>query len=405
MAKLTHVLPSDLHGALRLAADATVTVTDIVEAMHAGMAFPSVLTSPRPSSTTRGLPAVAYSAVRTIATLTGRTIDAAMPALLSRLGKSESTPERDASVSVLNGVIGDHLAATANPLAIPMQFRRKGLALPFARASLAKSFPQASPRVAVLLHGLCGHDAQWKRARIDYAPLLERDFGYTVVYLRYNSGRHISENGDDLSALLEELVGEWPVPVEEILLLGHSMGGLVARSAVHAAEREGHGWRKSLRRMAFLGSPHHGAPLERGGHWFEQFVGSTPFAGPLARLGRLRSAGITDLRHGNVTHEDWHGSDRFEHAADRRRSLPLPAGVDCLAVAATTGSRVGDARDRLLMGDGLVPVSSALGLHTDTAKSLGLPESRRVVVHQAAHMALLGHPEVGEILSGWLSRD
>lgn len=402
MARRTHVHPADLHGALRLAADATASVTDIVEAMHAGLAFPSVLTSPQPKTGKKGLPAFAYSAVRTVAGLTGRAIDAAMPQLSSLLGEAESTPERDAYVSVLNGVIGDHLADTGNPLAIPMQLRRGGKELTLRREALAAALPMATPRIVVFLHGLCGTDAQWKRANVDYAPRLTGEFGFTTVYARYNSGRHVSESGESLSAALEDLMREWPLPVEELLLVGHSMGGLVARSAMHAAGRDGCAWTGHVRRMAFLGTPHHGAPLERGGHGFEQILGSTPFAAPLARLGRLRSAGITDLRHGSVTHEDWHGHDRFEHADDRRRHAALPAGIDCLAVAATTGARVGDARDRLV-GDGLVPVASALGLHKDPARDLGLPDSRRVVVARANHMALLGHAEVSDALTNWLA--
>ena len=404
MTTRTHVLPSDLHGVLKLAADATVTVTDIVEAMHAEIAFPSVLTSPRPTDSTKGLPAVAYSAVRSIATLTGRTIDAAMPALRSRLGKAETTPQRDAYVAVLNGVIGDHLHDTGNPLAIEPQLRRGNAALLLRRDAISASLRGTTPRIAVLVHGLCGHEAQWDGRDADYAALLEDGFGFTVLRARYNSGRHVSDSGQSLSAVLDELVREWPVPVEELLLVGHSMGGLVARSAASAGERDRLPWRALLRRMAFLGSPHHGAPLERGGHWFEQLLGAVPFAGPLARLGRLRSAGVTDLRHGNVAREDWHGSDRFEHANDRRQPVALPTDVDCLAIAATTGERVGDVRDRLLMGDGLVPVSSALGLHDESHRDLGLPESRRAVIPRANHMALLGHPEAKELLKSWLAR-
>jgi pimeloyl-ACP methyl ester carboxylesterase len=403
MARRTHVHPADLHGALRLAADATATVTDIVEAMHATLAFPSVLTSPKPSAGTRGLPSIAYSAVRTVAKLAGHGLDAAMPSLGKYLGEAESTPERDAYVSVLNGVVGDHLAATGNPLAIPMQLRRGGKALTLRRDALGASLPSITPRIAVLIHGLCGVDAQWKRADIDYTRLLASEFGYTPLLARYNSGLHVSENGDALAAVLEDLVREWPMPVDDLLLVGHSMGGLVARSTVHAAERNGQAWTKSVHRMAFLGTPHHGAPLERGGHWFEKILGSAPFAGPLARLGRLRSAGVTDLRHGNVTHEAGHGHDRFAHAADTRRPLPLPAGIDCLAVAATTGARRGDARCRLV-GDGLVPVASALGHHADPARELALPDSQRVVIPRAGHMALLGHPEVWDVMSKWLSR-
>jgi pimeloyl-ACP methyl ester carboxylesterase len=405
MSRPSRLHPADLHGLLRLAADATVSVTDIVEAMHAELAFPSVLTSPRPSGTRFGLPALAYSAVRSVAWVAGQGIDLAMPRLATLAGppEPEPGPTRDALVSVLNGVVGDHLADTGNPLAIAMHLRRCGAPLTLRRESLSGRIDAPSGRVAVLIHGLCGHEAQWSRSETSYAAGLERDFGYAVLHLRYNSGLHVSSNGEALASLLEELVREWPVDLDELLLVGHSMGGLVARSAAHSACERGLEWKARLRRMAFLGSPHHGAPLERGGQWFEQLVASAPFASPLARLGRLRSAGITDLRHGSVAKEDWQGRDRFEPTGDRRRAVPLPDGVDCLAVAATAGSRPGDARDRLLVGDGLVPVVSALGRHRDPDHDLGFSESRAVVVPRASHMALLGEPRVWETLSNWLS--
>lgn len=397
-----HVHPTDLHGVARLAADATGAVTDIVEAMHAAIARPSFLTGSAASDRTGGIAGLAYSSVRGVAGLIGRGVDVALPPLTGLLGERQATPERDTMVSVINGVIGDHLADTGNPLAITMQLRRRGVALTLERSALAASLPRTSPRIAVFLHGLCGTDAQWKRSAFDYPTALERDFEFTPLYLRYNSGRHISSNGRDLSALLESLVRQWPVPVEELLLVGHSMGGLVARSAFEIGNASTQSWTRHVRRMAFLGTPHHGAPLERGGNWFEEVIGSIPFAGPLSRLGRLRSAGVTDLRHGNLLDEDWQGADRFARGDDRRRPVALPSGVDCFAVAATTGARRGDARDRLV-GDGLVPVASALGHHRDPSRELAFEPSRCHVVYSTHHMGLLGHAEVWDRFSRWLS--
>ncbi len=402
MSKPAHVHPADLHGVARLAADATAAVADIVEAMHAAVTWPPFLPFQPRRGGAGGIAGLAYSGVRGTARLIGTGIDLALPPLTELFDRRHSTPERDTMLSVVSGVVGDHLAATGNPLAVPMQFRRRGLALELRRDALAAALPQASARVAVLIHGLCGTDSQWKRAKFDCPRSLESDFGFTPVYLRYNSGLHVSTNGRALAGLLEELVREWPAPVEEVLLVGHSMGGLVARSAFHQAEALAHAWPTRVRRMALLGTPHHGAPLERGGNWFEEVVGSIPYAAPLARLGRLRSAGVTDLRHGNLLDEDWDGIDRFARSGDRRRPVALPEGVDCLAVAATTGARRGDARDRLV-GDGLVPVSSALGHHHDPRFELAFDPSRRVVLHGLHHMDLLGHPEVHEALARWLA--
>jgi pimeloyl-ACP methyl ester carboxylesterase len=397
MTKPAHLHPADLHGIARLATDATGAVTDIVEAMHDVIASPWFRAIPGASE----VAGLAYSSVRGVAQMVGTGLDRAAVPILPRFRERESSPQRDALLSILNGVIGDHLMATANPLSLPMEFRRRGRALVLEREQLGSSLPRISPRIALMIHGLCGTDGQWKGAETDYTIALERDFGFTPVFLRYNSGLHISTNGRALAELLEVLVGEWPVPVEELLIVGHSMGGLVARSAVHYGRVRGARWTSLVRRMAFLGSPHHGAPLERGGNWFEQLIGSIPVAAPLSRLGRLRSAGVTDLRHGNLLDDDWCDSDRFSKSHDCRLPLPLPEGIDCLAVAATTGERTGDARDRLV-GDGLVPVRSALGDHVGKERALAFAESRRAVVYRTHHMGLLGKPEVEEILGRWL---
>ena len=399
--KQSHLHPSDLHGFALLATDATGAVTDVVEAMHANFAWIPLLSSRGLPGRTGGVTGLAYSGVRGITRLLGASLDLALPSTTSLFGPRTSTPERDTMLSVLNGVIGDHLVDTRNPLALPMTLRRRGLDLELRRQTLETHLPSKTPRVVVLIHGLCGTDSQWKRASVDYARALESDFGFTPLYLRYNSGLHISTNGRELSALLEELVREWPGPLDELLLLGHSMGGLVARSAFHYGGASQSTWTTRVKRMAFLGSPHHGAPLERGGHWFEEVLGSAPFAAPLSRLARLRSAGVTDLRHGNLLDEDWQGSDRFAHPEDRRRPVETPANVDCLAVAATTGAERGDVRDRLV-GDGLVPVASALGHHADPRRQLSFVPSRCHVVYQAHHMDLMGHPEIQQHLSNWL---
>jgi hypothetical protein len=158
-------------------------------------------------------------------------------------------------------------------------------------------------------------------------------------------------------------------------------------------------WPGRLRKLVFLGTPHHGAPAERLGNWVNVVLGAAPFTGPLARLPRIRSAGVTDLRHGNVLEEDWKGSDRFGVGPDRRRPVPLPRGVKCLAVAAST-SKGPCARPR---GDGLVPVDSALGLHPDPARTLDLPPGGRFVVHGAGHLDLLDRPEVYGRMRDWIS--
>jgi pimeloyl-ACP methyl ester carboxylesterase len=305
-------------------------------------------------------------------------------------------------LAALNGVLGDYLAASNNPLAIAARLRRGGIALPGERAPLAAAIPQAGGKLVVLLHGLCMSDLQWKRKEHDHGASLARDLAYTPVYLHYNSGLHISTNGRAFAEHLETLVQLWPVPLTELVLIGHSMGGLVARSACHYGALARHEWRRRLDKLLFLGTPHHGAPLERGGNWVDMLLSSSPYSAPLARLGKIRSAGITDLRFGNLLDEDWKKRDRFERGADHRTPVPLPEGVACYAIAATTGKTAGDLTDKL-MGDGIVPLASALGRHANPRRALTFEESRQWVVYGTNHLDLLSAPDVYAQIKRWLA--
>jgi pimeloyl-ACP methyl ester carboxylesterase len=245
------------------------------------------------------------------------------------------------------------------------------------------------------------NDLQWSRAGHDHGAALGSDLGLTPVYLHYNSGLHVSINGHALAQQLERLVDQWPQPVQRLVLVGHSMGGLLARSAMHYGAQAGQRWRSKLSDVVFLGTPHHGAPLERAGHWVDIVLGAAPYAAPFARLGKLRSAGITDLRHGNLLDEDWVGRDRFARASDRRQHLPLPSDLRCFTAAASVGRQDGDLKDRLL-GDGLVPLDSALGRHRDAARNLSFPDERQWVGYGLHHLDLLNHAEVYAQLRRWL---
>lgn len=175
------------------------------------------------------------------------------------------------------------------------------------------------------------------------------------------------------------------------------MGGLVARSACHAASVDGHAWLAKLRRLACLGSPHHGSPLERGGNLVDVLLGVSAHSAPLARLGKIRSAGVTDVRWGNVVDEDWQAHERFTPGADRRRGLPLPTDVACYAVAGTLSREEREP----LRGDGLVPVASALGRHDRAHLALAFPEAHRWVALGTDHLDLLSSDAVYAKLRAW----
>ncbi len=352
---------------------------------------------------TGGVTRLVYGGLRGAFRLTGRGLGGAAALVGPAPDNQPVSPGREIAVAALNGVVGDHLAETANPLALPMRFRRDGRPLALEAQALAQAFPDATGKLAVLAHGLCMSDLQWTRQNHNHGAALAHDLGYTPVTLSYNSGMHVSTNGRAFAEALEALVAAWPTAIEDFVIVGHSMGGLVARSACLHAEAAGHAWRGRLNTLVFLGTPHHGAPLERVGNWVDAILGRTPYAAAFARLGKIRSAGVTDLRYGALVDEDWRGRDRFAREPDPRRPVPLPEGVACYAIAATTAASVGDLKDRLI-GDGLVPVMSALGRHSDPARRLNFAPDRQWVAGETGHLDLLSRRDVYERMAEWLAQ-
>jgi pimeloyl-ACP methyl ester carboxylesterase len=389
----------DLRAASKLAIAATRGVTEVVEDMHRTIASgPAILGRPF-ALPARVLTGLVYGHIRNVTGLVGKGVDAVVSQVAPVLGESTPGPEREAVVAALNGVLGDYLHETKNPLAISMSLRRNGEALQLDAPSLLKAVPNATGKLLVVVHGSSMNDLQWSRLGHDHGASLEHDLGFTSVYVRYNSGLHVSTNGRELAGFLEELASSWPTEVTEITLLGHSMGGLVSRSACYFAEERALGWRRKLRRLVCLGTPHHGSPLERGGSVLHGLLEVVAYSAPLARLAQIRSAGVTDLRYGNVLDEHWEGRDRFARSEDSRRALPLPSGVDCYAIAGSMAKTVG-AR---LAGDGLVPVESALGQHEKPEMTLAFPEANQWVALGTNHLDLLNRAEVYEKLRSWLS--
>jgi len=402
MVKKLRVHAADLRGVSRLTIDGIAGIVDLVEAMHYNIgSVPGILAKPKQGRTT-GITGLVYRSIRGVIGLVGSGLDGLLARLTPLLGERSTWPGRETLLAALNGVLGDYLAASSNPLAITMRLRRSGIPLPGESQSLAAAIPQAGGKVVVLLHGLCMNDLQWKRKGHDHGAALARDLAYTPVYLHYNSGLHISTNGRAFADLLEMLVQCWPVPLTELVLIGHSMGGLVARSACHYGALAGHQWLPHVGKLVFVGTPHHGAPLERGGNWVDILLGSSAYSAPLARLGKIRSAGITDLRFGNLVDEDWNKRDRFERSRDLRVAVPLPEGVACYAIAASTGKMAGDLSGRLI-GDGIVPLASALGHHRNPRLALTFDESRQWVAYGINHLDLLSDPEVYAQIRRWLA--
>lgn len=361
--------PPALASYARLAIDGVIGVTDAVESMHGTIAARTAPLGTPPAARARGIAGFVYSAVRGVTRAVGTTLDLALAALpLPALPDSDALDAFDAA---LNGIWGDHLERTGNDLAVRMALDVRG---------------EATDHVLVLVHGLCMNDRHWLRNGHDHGAMLAAALGCTPVYVRYNSGRSVAANGRELARRLETLVARWPVAVRRITLLGHSMGGLVARSACAVAERGAMRWREHLADLACLGTPHHGAPLERAGSALERGLRISAYSAPIAMLAAARSAGINDLRAGRVA----------------RGPLPLPTGVNCIAIAGRRALEDGVAARRV--GDGLVPVDSALGAHADPERALSFDPRRSGVVAGAGHFGLLDHPGVRARLLAGLAR-
>lgn len=395
---------SDIRGIAKLATRATVGVAGIAEGVHRSVWDRLGAPGGDVPGRTRGLTGLVYRSIDRVTRMVGRGVDAvlanAQPWVDPGGPRGPGRPGRDAVLAALNGVIGDRLVADDNPLAIPMSLHHRGEVLDEDAPPL-----EAGGKLLLLVHGLCRNESHWRAGpeghEVDHGEALAAALDYTPVSVRYNTGLHVSTNGRELSARLEGLLAGWPTPIEELAVVAHSMGGLVTRSAIECARRDGSDWPGHLKHVVFLGTPHHGAPLERAGNWVDAVLAGTPYTAPFAKLGMLRSAGITDLRYGHVVDEDWSGRDRFARAPDHRRVVPLPEGVACHAVAATTAAGRGVLSDRLV-GDGLVPVRSALGMHDDPKRVLRFAADDRLVVRGTNHMGLLASPEVTRGLLKWL---
>ena len=425
---------SDIQGLAQLATQATLGVAGLTENVH-GNVYKTVARFFGPigarfvdrtagSSGVRsgGVTGLVYGSVNGATRLAGGTVNALLSSVVPRMAEKASSRPREAMLATLNGVLGDQLQATGNPLAIRMSLRHEGRPLTLEPAALAQRLPSVTGKLLVLIHGLCMNDLQWRshdaagspHAVHDHGMQLAAELGYTPLYLHYNSGLHISDNGRQLAALLEQLLQAWPQRVQELTLLGHSMGGLVARNALWQAAQSGQAWPAQLKRLVFLGTPHHGAPLERVGNWADAALNKQAITRPFAKIGRIRSAGITDLRHGNVLEADWLDAGRFERAPDARKILPLPAGVACYAVAATTVAsgngplapvrQALNALSHKMVGDGLVPLESALGRHENPERCLAFAPENQWIAHGMNHLDLLRRPEVTRQLLAWLGR-
>ncbi|HTQ18599.1 alpha/beta hydrolase [Mycobacterium sp.] len=291
-----------------------------------------------------------------------------------------------------------------------MQIRDHGKPVAMNADAIASAFPNATGRVVVFVHGWCLTEVGWWRSPREsqresddetvqpYGALLRSELGFTPVYLRYNTGLHISDNGKALAALIQQLKALWPVPVEEIALVGHSMGGLVVRSACHYGSDQDHAWPDAVRHVICLGSPHLGADLEKGVNAASWVIARLPETRAVSAFLNARSSGIKDLRYGACLEEDWSNCDPDEFLWDRCHEVPFLPGAVYHFVATTAAPRaVG-----IIVGDHLVRSKSASGV--GTSRQVPFEEAHGLTLAGLHHFDLLNHAAIYAKLRDWLGQ-
>jgi pimeloyl-ACP methyl ester carboxylesterase len=388
-------LSSDLQGISQVSIDAVKGTTKVVESLHSTISqYTTILGDP--NEKTKGITGLIYKTINSVTYLLGEGINKVLNKT-SQLhgnytGDHKLSATREAVASAMNGVLGDHFENGENPLAINMSFRVKGISLD--KKQLLELFENATNStntVTIVIHGLCMNDLQWTRENHNHGESLAEDLGHTIVYLHYNSGLHISKNGRQLSQLLNSINYKNDLSIK---ILAHSMGGLVARSACYYAQQENHNWLTDLDSMVFLGTPHHGAPLAKGGHWIDILLEISPYSAPFAKITRVRSNGLTDLRHGYIVDEDWLNPDQ-------RKMIALPENVHCFCIATTKSKKESSKISEHIVGDGLVSVNSALGKHDNL--DLDIPKTNQWIGRNIDHMQLLSDKSVYNFVKKWMA--
>jgi pimeloyl-ACP methyl ester carboxylesterase len=398
----------DIKAVGELAGEASHVVTTLVRDMHAGIAgrvFGAIGALSKPTQIIHdGIAGTVYCAVDhglrggalaggvLASQVWGRDDDAGLDSR-ARVGEA---------LAAVNGIYGHRLASHRNGLALTMQIRQHGSVVPLCEGSVSAAFPEATGRVAVFVHGWCSTERLWwwppceDDARC-YGQRLAEDLGFTPIYLRYNTGLHISQNGHLLAGMLERLRLLWPVPIDELVLVGHSMGGLVARSAGYYGMQQHHRWTAAVRHVVCLGSPHLGADLEKGVNVAAWALARLPETRALAGFLNRRSPGVKDLRFGAVIEEDWRDGDPDEFLRDRCHEVPfLPSAAYHFVAATVVPSALGR-----LVGDCLVRSYSATG--TGRSRHIPFDADHGLTLTGLHHMDLLNHPQIYAKLREWLA--
>lgn len=383
-------------GALQTLKDGLIGGTQTVNDLHFSL-LDTLATVGIKGTANRFITEQVYKIILGASHFTGWLLEYALRRLPLPQGDQPPTRSQRLAISSINGAFGDWLEQQHRIWAQPMQVCRAGEALTLESEGLARHLLSPRPHVVVFIHGLCLNDLHWQpQDRPGFGERWEAQGSITAFYVRYNTGLHIHDNGHQLALLLQRLKQVYPIPIERLSLIGHSMGGLVSRSACSYAQDLELDWLSSLQDVACLGSPHQGAALERVGQWVTQTLDKTPITASLSRAGKQRSAGIKDLRYACLRHEDWQDTHPDVPQPLRVAPLPLMPSVRYCLLASNWKSPTGES-----LGDGLVQVSSAMG-HELGGDATGKPQVYRHLLQGLHHMELPHHEWVHSELHTWL---
>jgi len=404
---------ADIEGVCELAGEALAAGGGFIERMHRGIAqrpFGILGASALPAqvihdriadSVYTGLRRVYAGAARAGAELWARNVRDDGPQLAA-------TPAGSIGLAALNGLYGDRITRGGNPLALGMEIRRDGAAVAVTPADLESGFPDPAARIAVFVHGLFETDESWRHfplfgdraRRRTYGERLQDELGFTPVHVRYNTGLHVSDNGRELAGLLDDLVAGWPTDIAEIVLVGHSMGGLVARSACHYGAAADQRWTHAVRHVFCLGTPHLGADVEKGLNVLGSALDRLPETRALAGFINARSVGIKDLRYGSCVEEDWCDCEPDEFLRDRCREVPFLPEANYYFVA----GQLADGPLGSLVGDLLVRIPSASGRGSGQGRRIPFEVDHGHELNGLTHFDLLNHPAVYHQIRAWIDR-
>lgn len=330
---------------------------------------------------------VVYGSIRLTGTVVGIGLDA---------GMAVEQGTTDSVQAYVNGLWGDTLGRHEDRLGISMGIRDSRGVPVTVGPGLGAAFPATTGRLVVLVHGLMETEQCWHGADTDpgLAQALEDHPDLTPIPIRYNTGLRVSDNGSRLASLLEEVHAHWPVPVQSIALVGHSMGGLVIRSACAAAHTVGQRWIDDVEQVVTLGSPHRGAPLEKLTNMVAWALSAVAETRSLADSLNARSVGIKDLRFGAIVEEDWTGTDPDALLTNTVGEHSLPAGINHHFVAGVITTDPAHPVG-VMMGDLLVRAASSTG-------GRRLEPTTAVIIGGTHHFSLLQQPAVMDYLMKWL---